>query len=288
MDLQTLRKRARSLIREPRQNIVLDDELTDWANDASYEATKDINYPWKFQTIYGVADQADYNLASDFFDIHPLLDFMFNKQKLDKHSVQWMEKEYPDYLKANSVTQPEEFYFKAADQVSIYPPPALVASGTDTTGSGTTTLNDSAASFISDYVGHAIQNTTDGSEGLVTSVASGTQLVCTLANGTNNTWTIGDAYTINLSGSLPYVYKEADMVDDDDESLLAAKFPYLILYRIMPLAEIKMYRVSSSQKEQNRAVRWETLYATELVKAKSTINKLLRGQRDRTVGPGEW
>lgn len=288
MDLENIRKRVRSLVREPRENFILDDEITYWANDASFEATKDINYPWKNQTIYGVGDQADYDLASDFHAVHPLLDFMFNKKKLDKHGVKWMEKEYPDYLSASSVSQPEQFYFKSMTQVSIYPPPSLVASGTDTTGSGTTTLNDSAASFVSSYVGHAIQNTTDGSYGLITSVASGTQLICTLTGGTNNTWTLADAYTINLSGYLPYVYKETDMSDDTDESLVAAKFPYLIIYRIMPLAEIKCYRTASSQKEQDRAQRWEALYQVELAKAKNTIHKFIRGHHDRTIAPGEW
>jgi len=290
MNLLNIRKRVRSLIREPRENFLLDSEIADWANDASFEATKDINYPWKNQIIYGVADQSDYTLATDFHSVHPLLNFMFNNQKLDKYGVKWMEKEYPNYLTASSVTQPEQFYFKSIDEVSIFPPPKLVASGTDTTGGGAAVLNDSAASFSSDYVGHAIQNTTDSSYGLITAVASTTQLTAALTGGTNGYWDLADAYTINLSGNLPYVYKEDDMAEDIDESKVAAKFPYLIIYRILPMAEVKCFRAASSSasKEINRTERWEQLYQVELAKAKNTIHKYVRGHHSRTIPPGEW
>jgi hypothetical protein len=288
MNLKNIIRRVRSLVREPQENFIRDEEIRDWANDASFEITKEIHYPWKEQTIYCVADQVDYDLASDFHAEHPLLDFYLNKQKMDKYDVQWMEREYPDFLKADSVTQPDTYYFRNIDQISIYRPPQLVASGTDTTGSGAAVLNDSAAEFASSYVGHAIQNTTDGSQGLITAVATENQLTAALTGGTLNVWSLADAYTINLSGTFPYTYKETDMTDDDDETLIAAKFPYLILYRILPMAEIKCYRLESSSKEQNRALRWESLYNTEFVKAKNTVNRMIRGQHGRSIPPGEW
>ena len=287
MDLKNIKRRVRSLIREPQENFILDDELRDWANDASYEVTKEINYPWKEMTLYAVEGQADYDYPADFHTLHPLLLPLINDWKVDKYSIQWLDRYYPVWPKSGNVTQPLEYYVRFMDKVSIHPPPALIASGTATAGSNGTTLYDTSADFKQDYVGHAIQNTTDGSQGLIETVtsslpAASTELSATLTGGTNNVWAEDDTYTINMSGTIPYVYQEVAMTEDTHESLVAKKFPFCIIYRILPMAEIKCFRVSSSQKEQNRAERWEKLYQTELVKAKNTVNRLIRGPR-RTV-----
>ena len=284
----------KNIIREPKENYVKDDELRDWANDASFEATKEINYPWKEMTVYGVAGQTDYDYPTDFYTLHPLLVSFFNKRKLDKFGMQWLEKEYPEFQRSGNVTQPEEFYARFEDKISIHQPPALVASGTATAGSNGTTLYDTSADFQQNYVGHAIQNTTDGSQGLIVSVtsslpAASTELATTaLTGGTNDVWAENDDYTINMSGTIPYVYQEDEMTENAHESKMAAKFPYLIIYRILPMAEIKCFRMSSSQKEQDRAERWEKMYGAELVKSRSIINRYIRGRHDRSIPPGEW
>ena len=288
MNLLALRTRIRSFVREPRENFVSDAELIDWLNDASFEATKLINYPWKEQILYGVADQADYSIPSDFYTVHPLLDVMFGKKKLDSYSVQWLEKEYPDYPLATGVEYPERYYMRYVDKISLYPPPSLIDYGTATSNTGTSTLIDSAASFPSSYVGHAIHNTVDGSYGLITSVVSETELVAALSGGVNDFWSLNDTYTINRSGTVPYVYKEALMSADTDESLVAARFPYLVIYGAIPIAELKTYRAESSSKEILRAQRWEQLYLAELAKAKSTIHRFIRGKHSRTISPDEW
>ena len=74
----------------------------------------------------------------------------------------------------------------------------ILDTGTDTTGSGTLVLNDTAATFITDgiKVGMGIANTTDGSVGEITAVNSEIQLECTLSGGTLDVWTISDAYDI--------------------------------------------------------------------------------------------
>jgi hypothetical protein len=288
MNLKDIRRRVRSLIREPRENYILDDELRDWANDASFEATKEINYPWKEMTLYGVAGQTDYDYPADFQTLHPLLVSFFNKRKLDKFGMQWLEKEYPEFQRSGNVTQPMEFYARFEDKISLHQPPALVASGTATAGSALANLLDTAADFNSDYVGHAIQNTTDGSQGLITAVDSATDLTATLSDGSLNVWAENDTYTINMSGSIPYVYTEADMLEDADTTKISIKFPYLIIYRILPMAEIKCFRVSSAKKEQDRAERWEKLLTTELVKSRSIVNRYIRGRHDRSIPPGEW
>jgi hypothetical protein len=288
MNLLNIKKRVRSFIREPKENYIKDKELNDWINDANFEATKELNYPWKEMILYSVAGQSDYDYPTDFHTLHPLLSSFFNKLKLDKFDVQWMEREYPDFQKASNVDQPEEFYARFEDKISIYPPPSLIASGTATAGSATDNLLDTAASFVSTYVGYAVHNTTDGSYGLITAVNGDGDLTAALTGGTNNVWAENDEYTINKSGTVPYVYKEADMTEDAHESKVAAKFPYLLIYRVLPMAEIKCFRVSSSQKEQNRAERWEKLYTAELIKSRSIVNRYIRGRHGKSKVAGEW
>jgi hypothetical protein len=75
--------------------------------------------------------------------------------------------------------------------------------GTITTA-GTTTLIDSSATFTTTEdvaVGDFITNTTDISVARVVSIDSATQITTsTLRNGTNNTWTVDDEYTIEGKG----------------------------------------------------------------------------------------
>jgi len=71
--------------------------------------------------------------------------------------------------------------------------------GSKTGSSSTTVLTDTTAGFVADGVaiGDMITNDTDGSTARVVSVDSATQITCTaLADGTDNTWTSGDEYTI--------------------------------------------------------------------------------------------
>ena len=89
--------------------------------------------------------------------------------------------------------------------------------GTITT-TGTTTLTDSSATFITDgvAVGDDIENTTDGSIARVVSIDSEMALTTTsLKNGTDNTFTADDAYIIK---SLNYKIN----------SLWSLKFPVIL------------------------------------------------------------
>ena len=77
----------------------------------------------------------------------------------------------------------------------------LYYSGTAT--STAATLSDSSASFATDgsLIGQTINNTTDGSSGTITATTANT-ITATLSGGTNNTWTSGDAYTIQLTNDI--------------------------------------------------------------------------------------
>lgn len=73
-------------------------------------------------------------------------------------------------------------------------------SGTATGGSATT-LQDSGAAFGTDGVaiGDIVENTTDGSSGAVTAVTATQLTITTLTGGTNNTFTAGDLYRIQMT-----------------------------------------------------------------------------------------
>lgn len=285
MDLQGLRRRVRSLIREPRQNYILDDELNDWINDMSYEATRDINYPYEEVTVAAVEDQEDYTLETDYVRLHPLFQVYYAQKKLGKYGTQWMERQYPGYKDATAVIQPENYYFKSPTQISLYPGPSAHSSGTATTGSALAELYDSTASFSEKVLGYTIYNTTDGSTGTITAVTSSTQLTATLTGGTANVWTVSDAWKIMPNFVYTHVYKEAQMTEDTDENLMVAKFPWLVIYRILPMAELKCFRTDNASLVNVKTKRWDTLYVNELTRAKTEVHKQIRGHEGRTISP---
>ncbi|MBA7705579.1 hypothetical protein ES703_114411 [subsurface metagenome] len=287
MELKAMRTRVRSIIREPRENFVTDDELNDWINDQSFEATKDLNYPWQEQILHGIEEQADYDYASDFVRLHPLLDVFFNKKKLHKLGAKWLESQCPDYQTTDGVDQPSNYYTRFRDKLSLYPPPKLQAEGTATVGSATSTLVDSSADFSEDYIGHSIRNITDGSNGLITAVASTTSLTAVLTGGTSDVWAVNDTYKINRAGTVPYVYKETVMTDEDDknESIIAAEFPYVIIYRVAVIAYLKANQAESAAMIQTRSKRYDDLYGIEFTRAKRQVNQQVRGYMGRTVAP---
>ena len=71
--------------------------------------------------------------------------------------------------------------------------------GTHAGSSGASVLSDPGADFkscgVDPNVGQLVLNSTDGSEGVVIAVTEDT-VTCTLAGGTNNTWSNGDTYII--------------------------------------------------------------------------------------------
>lgn len=72
------------------------------------------------------------------------------------------------------------------------------ASGTVTGATSTTVLIDSTASFLTTVaIGDRVDNTTDGSSTLITTVDSNTQITCSaLVGGNDNQFTAADAYEI--------------------------------------------------------------------------------------------
>lgn len=76
------------------------------------------------------------------------------------------------------------------------------AFGTHKRGANSASLVDPKADFKSCgvMVGVLIRNTTDGSEGIITSVAED-EVGVTLAGGTDNDWDVGDEYEIYITST---------------------------------------------------------------------------------------
>jgi hypothetical protein len=69
--------------------------------------------------------------------------------------------------------------------------------GDHTGGTSATVMTDSALSLVVDsLIGRIIQNTTDGSSGVVTTNAAGTITVAALTGGGDDQWELNDTYTV--------------------------------------------------------------------------------------------
>ena len=74
--------------------------------------------------------------------------------------------------------------------------------GTHTGPNNAVTLTDSSANFTDSLIGLIIDNTSDGSSGIISAVNSSTNLSVTLAGGTDNDWDTTDGYTIAVAGGI--------------------------------------------------------------------------------------
>jgi len=124
MNLLEARTRLRSWLQEPDPTFYTNSELNEWLNSASFEATKDVNYPWKLWQEDLEADTAAYSMPSDFIRFHPLYNVYCRDDKLDKRDQKWLEHTYPSYREAESVEYPEIYYHDTPTTITLYPPPS--------------------------------------------------------------------------------------------------------------------------------------------------------------------
>ena len=154
-------------------------------------------------TLTTVEGQQDYTLPADFIDLY--------MKRSDRYFVRYYDG--TDYSFPRLTPWPELFVANLTDRQSV---PARVAirdvetatvavTGTATapagakSSDGLAVLTDSAQTFLTTHrvwPRDGIHNETDGSSGYVIEVTGATSLKCALFNGSNDDWTIGDAYTI--------------------------------------------------------------------------------------------
>lgn len=200
MDGKELKRRLRQLLNEDSDSEWLDTRTTfDFLYEAAEEFVNKTHCLKGSQTITTVADQTDYNLNVDFLKLF-LKDTSGNYRIKygDNSFIVW--KEENDIIYGNrttSVSLPDAFTISNADLPSSV---TGTATSIGAATGGLSVLTDTAADFTNVEAGDSINNTTDGSSGVVLSKTSTTVLETALFGGTADDWSSSDAYTIQPQG----------------------------------------------------------------------------------------
>jgi len=213
MDGKWMLQRLRNLLSESDSSDFMVDRISyDYLYDAACELVNRTKSLRKEQTITTVADQASYDLSSDFMQLY--LKDRDNRLyvKVNDGSDDFLvyEKDYgllyyDSALENESVEIPYNFAIVAKQTGEGQITGAATSNGTSS-GNGST-LTDSGGGFSPEVApGDMVHNTTDGSNGVVLSVTSDTAIVTALFGGTNNDWTSGDSYVINPQGKKQIVF----------------------------------------------------------------------------------
>lgn len=195
----TLKRSLRELLSETSSGTFMNDRTT---YDNLYAAVQDFNFKTHYltatQTITLSANVSEYNLNPDFVTL-ALYD-SYNRPYM-KHTYGTTDsfifsRDYSNVVLENSsspATIATGYSITDADQPTNI---TGTATSSGASSNGECTLTDSTAPFETVAVGDFVHNTTDGSDGVVTSKTSSSAIVCVLFEGTANYWTSGDAYVI--------------------------------------------------------------------------------------------
>lgn len=201
LDGKTLFIKLRNLLQESSDSTFLGDRTSyDYLYSAVEETLKRTYAHTTQQVITTVASQTAYNLNPDFLQLY-MRDTMNNLMvKYNNGSADYWPvfATYEHQFLSNQTTPiaiPYTFTIKEGSA-------ATRLSGTTTSigsaSNGECTLADSTASFTSTVTsGDIVHNVTDDSSGIVISVTSGTALLTSLFDGTDNHWGSGDSYIIS-------------------------------------------------------------------------------------------
>lgn len=200
MDGKTLLEGTRFLLNEESGSGFLNDKETYmFIRQAAEEFVRRTQYLKSKQTITTVADQTDYTLNADYMNLYARDNngsyfILYN----DGNATQSIfAKDYEEVLSLNdttSITTPTSFSIINDNVIDNQVTGTTTSDGASS--GGLAILTDTTADFSDVSVGDIVHNTTDTSEGYVTSKTSSTVLVVALFNGTANDWTSGDAYVI--------------------------------------------------------------------------------------------
>ena len=207
MDGYDLTKRLEQLLNEESGSDWLDPKTTyDYLYEAAIAFVDRTHCLQTTQSITTVADTSSYNLNPDFLKLY----LKNNREKLiikyndgnDDYFLTW--KDYEDIIfnnQTDSVSIPSHFAIIDAslpDQVTGTATAAGAATG------GLSTLTGSGFGDVDS--GSIVHNTTDGSFGIVISKTSSTVLKTALFGGTNDDWSVSDAYIIQPQGRYQLIF----------------------------------------------------------------------------------
>lgn len=156
------------------------------------------------QSITTIADQSSYTLDAEFIELY--LKNVDNRLYItynDGDSNTFLTfKDYEDIVYSdNTDSVPVPSRFTIQDVVDLSSRISRSTTSNGTSSGGECVLTDSGGSFSTTVsIGDIVHNTTDGSDGIVLSVDSDTELTTALFDGVDDDWTSGDSYVIQPQG----------------------------------------------------------------------------------------
>lgn len=211
MDGKEALYRLRNLLNEEADSGFLDEKTSyDYINDAAREFAGRTKCLKNSQAITTVGSQTGYTLNANFMSL-------YLKNENNRHYALYNDgsssyndfiywKDYEDIILADnvdSVAKPS--HFTIIDDSTLDTQVTGTATSTGAATGGQCTLTDTAADFSNASAGDIVHNTTDGSDGVVLSKTSTTELVTALFNGTADDWTSGDAYVVQPQGRIQLI-----------------------------------------------------------------------------------
>lgn len=210
MDGKWILRQLRGLLKEDEDSDFLTDfESYGYLYDAAVTFAAHTRCLKGTQSITTVADQKSYTLNADFTEMY--LKNESNRFYLILNDGSYNTfitfKDYEDILYSDnddSVPIPDNFTIQDVESLGDRITSTATSTGSNTAGE--CTLTDTTATFEDNVsIGDIVHNTTDGSDGIVLSVVSDTELTTALLDGTDNDWTSGDSYVIQPQGRLRIV-----------------------------------------------------------------------------------
>jgi hypothetical protein len=199
-DGKDLLRRLRNLLNEDSDSGWLDEQTSyDYLYDAAIDFVDRTGCVHDAQGITLIPDEEMYDLNPNFLRLflkNSSNNYYINLYDGSRwHDIMWKDAEDILYDYNASARAAIPSYFSIVDSE---PPGQITGTATAAGGDagGQQILTDAAADFTDVEEGAIVHNTTDGSDGIVLSKTSETELVTALFSGTDNDYTIGDAYVI--------------------------------------------------------------------------------------------
>jgi hypothetical protein len=200
MDGKMMLFQVRQLLQESDNSSFLDDRTTyDYLYEAACELVSTLKFTTATQTITTTATTSLYDLNADFLSLYMKNDFnIYIIMYYDSSGYYW-----PTFRDESFIFQDNSLSdssipncFSILDQASLPTNVTGTVTANGSASNGECTLTDAGTSFTSTVsIGDQVHNTTDGSDGVVLSVAD-TSLVTAMFGGTAGDWTSADAYVI--------------------------------------------------------------------------------------------
>jgi hypothetical protein len=151
------------------------------------------------QAITTVASTRSYDLNADFISLYMVNDRNDYFAKINDGATDYFftHRDYDSSYYANltdDTALPNTFSIR--NKQSLATPISALADANGALTLGTTALKDASALFATVSSGDRVHNVTDGSDGIVLSKDTSSQLTTALFGGTLNYWTSGDTYVI--------------------------------------------------------------------------------------------